>query len=131
MDRAQMISDVTNILIGVLGLLLTWFGTQVKKWIDEYLANERLHRVMSRLESAVETCVRDVAQSLVPAVKEAAADGKISKEEAERLRVLVKEAALDQLTKAEKQLVQEVFDADQLERILQRLTEAAVQRLKS
>lgn len=131
MDRAQVIADVTNILLGVLGLLLTWLGAVAKKWIEERLTSDRLLRVMSRLESAVETGVRNASQVLVPEIKKIAEDGRITKEEADKLRAFVKEATLDQLTKAEKQLVTEIFESDQLNRILERLTEAAVQRLKS
>ena len=127
----ELLNSAIELVIGIAFLLLSWASMSIKKWIIAKIENEALENAMLRLHSVVETSVRNVAQTMVPVAKEAAANGKISKEEAERLRDTVKEAALDQLTKVEREYLGKMFEPGQLERILTRMTEATVQKIKS
>ena len=123
-------SLVIEAVIGVVGSALTWFLWWVRKQIQDKVKNDYLQGLLLRLASAVETSVRETAQTTVPIVKEAASDGKISPEERLRLKQRVREAAVDQLTKLDRERLEELFDRQQLERMLDRQIEAVVQRLK-
>lgn len=123
-------SVLVQSLLGLLGTFLTWFLIWLRKVIQEKVSNEYLQGCLERLTQAVETAVREAAQTTVPLIKEAAADGKISPEERIRIKERVREAAIDQLTKVDRQRLNELFDKDQLERKLDRQIEEVVQRLK-
>lgn len=127
----ELVKSAIELIIGIAFLLISWASMSVKNWLKARIQNEALESAMLRLHSVVDTAVRDIAQTTVPVVKEAAGDGKISKEEAQKLRDTVKEAALDQLTKVEREYLDKMFDPGQLERIVTRLTEATVQKIKS
>jgi polyhydroxyalkanoate synthesis regulator phasin len=127
----ELVKSAIEMVIGIAFLLLSWASMSIKKWLSAKIESEALESTMLRLHAVVETAVRNVAQTAVPVVKEAAGNGKISKDEAKKLRDTVKEAALDQLTKVEREYLDKLFEPGQLERIVVTMTEATVQKIKS
>lgn len=123
-------SVLTEALLALVMTVATWFLLWAKKAIQERVSNEYVKGLLDRLASAVETSVRETAQTTIPLIKEAAEDGKITPEERLRIKRRVREAAVDQLTKIDRQRLSELFDRDQLERKLDRQIEEVVQRLK-
>jgi len=124
-------SMVVEAVLGLIGVMFTWFLLKTRKYIQEKVHNDYAQGLMLRVVGAVETSVRETEQTLVPAIKDAAADGQISPEERLRLKQRVRDAAVDQLTKLDRSKLEELFnDRQQLERMLDRHIEAAVQRLK-
>lgn len=127
----ELLKSAIELVVGIAFLLISWASMSAKNWLKARIQNEELQSVMLRLHSVVDTAVRGVAQTAVPVIKDAAADGKISQQEANRLRDTVKNAAMDQLTRVEREYLDKMFDPGQLERIVTRLTEATVQKIKS
>lgn len=123
-------STLTQALLGLIGTALTWFLIWARKTIQEKVSNEYVQGLLERLTSVVETAVREAAQTTIPLIKEAAEDGKISPEERIRIKARVREAAMDQLTKVDRQRLEDLFDKEQLERKLDRQIEEVVQKLK-
>lgn len=123
-------SLVIEAIVGVLGTAATWFLFWLRQEIRKKVQQDYLQGLLLRLSDAVEISVREAAQTTVPAIKEAAADRKISAAERAQLKRRAKDAAIDQLTKLDRDQLDKFFEREQLERKLDRQIEAAVQRLR-
>jgi len=86
MDLTPITEQAVNFAITIIGLLGSWAVLELRKFIASRTENERLKNVLLMVTDSVEASVRRVSQELVPQVREAAADGKITTEERERLR---------------------------------------------
>ena len=126
----ELQGQVVSTVISLVGALLAWAAVSARTFFKAKIENEYVSDVLLRFTSAVETSVLDAASTVVPEIKKAASDGKISGMEAEKLKRRVRDAAFDQLTRVDRQKLEELFDRDQLERKLDKLIEASVQRLK-
>lgn len=124
--QGQAISAV----ISIVGAFLAWAAVSVRNYFKEKIENEYAQNLLLRLTDAVEVGVRNASATLVPKIKAAAEDGKLTAQEAESLRDFAKGVALDQLTKVDLKKLEEFFDKRHLENKLDKLIEAAVQRLK-
>ena len=69
---------------------LSWLSLRVAALINAKVKNERLHGILSRLDDAVFSAVREVEQVYVSMIKTASEDGALTKEE----RRQAKDAAL-------------------------------------
>lgn len=123
-------SLVVEVIVTVVGAVLSWALVQWRNYLKNRGDNDYLSGLFLRLTDAVETAVRESAQTTVPDIKEAATDGKISPDEALSLKQRAREVTIDQLTKLDRARLEELFDRDGLERKLDQLIEAHVQRLK-
>jgi hypothetical protein len=121
---------VIEAVIGVVGALLSWAIIQWRQFAKSRVENEYFQGLLFRLTDAVETAVREAAQTTVPAIKRAAQDGRISPDEALLLKKRAREVAVDQLAKLDREGLEKLFDRESLERKLDQLIEAQVQRLK-
>jgi hypothetical protein len=126
----ELQAQVLNAVIALLGVIASWALVSARQWFQQRVQNEYVQQLMLRLADGVEVGVRQVSQRVLPAVKAAAADGKLSPEEARDLRELAKEAAVDQLTQLDRQKLEKFFDKDQLQRKLDQLIEAQIHRMK-
>lgn len=77
-------------LIAILGTVLTAvaaaLGKKLHEWLEAHVQNAKLRSALERTAAFVGAEVKAISQTLVPAIKAAAADGKISPEEAKGLR---------------------------------------------
>lgn len=126
----ELQGQVLNAVLAVMGAVLSWVAVSARSYFQQKVENEYVEGLLLRLTDAVEVGVRDTAATLVPNVKAIAEDGKISAEEAVSLKESAKNAALDQLTRVDRSNLGDLFDQQQFERKLDKLIEAAVQRLK-
>jgi hypothetical protein len=126
----ELQGQVVDAVVVLVGVLASWAIASARKWLQERVQNEYVQQLMLRLADGVEVGVRRVSQTVLPAVKAAAADGKLSAEEANNLRALAREATVDQLTKVDRQALTKFFDQDQLQRKLDQLIEAQIHRMK-
>jgi len=74
------------VLVPLTAIGVTWLGGRVGELIQAKVNNETLRGVLLRLDDAVVTAVKDLEQTIVADAKVAAADGKISREEARRIK---------------------------------------------
>lgn len=126
----ELQGQIVSVVVALLGAAASWAIVSARKWLQQRVQNEYVQQLMLRLADGVEVGVRQVAQTVLPAVKAAAADGKLTKDEALNLRELAKEAAIDQLTLVDRKKLEQFFDKDQLQRKLDQLIEAQIQRMK-
>lgn len=128
MEEAQ--SQIVEAVLALVGVFVSWAAMSARNWLKAKVQNEYVQQLLLRLADAVEIGVRQVSQTLLPEIRKAAADGKITEEEALQLRLIARSAAFDQLTAVDRDKLKELFDTAQLERKLDQLVEAAVQRMK-
>jgi hypothetical protein len=126
----ELQGQIISAVVALLGAAASWAIVSARQWLQQRVQNEYVQQLMLRLADGVEVGVRQVAQTVLPAVKAAAADGKLTKDEALNLRELAKEAAIDQLTTVDRKKLEQFFDKDQLQRKLDQLIEAQIQRMK-
>ena len=74
------------VLVPLTAIGVTWLGGRVGELIQAKVSNETLRGVLLRLDDAVVTAVKDLEQTIVAEAKAAASDGKISREEARRIK---------------------------------------------
>ena len=78
MDPGSIGLKVLEILSPVLLAALTWAAAKLAQLIRAKAQNEYLKGVLVRLDDAVFTAVKDLQQTVVSAIKEASADGRIT-----------------------------------------------------
>jgi hypothetical protein len=87
----QIIFELLMLLVGVLFAYLSKLLAKTKKM-------EHISMAMYELESVVKNVVGEIQQTTVDGLKEASADGKLTKDEIKRLGVLLVSHTLDQLS---------------------------------
>jgi hypothetical protein len=87
----QIIFELLMLLVGVLFAYLSKLLAKTKKM-------EHINMAMYELESVVKNVVGEIQQTTVDGLKEASADGKLTKDEIKRLGVLLVSHTLDQLS---------------------------------
>lgn len=66
MDWAEIL---TQIILGVMGVLITGLGTLITFLINKYVKNDQLKRILSSLNETVRNAVSEVYQTYVEALK--------------------------------------------------------------
>ena len=126
----QITPMITEAVVGLLGIVLTWAVASVRKVIKRKINSDYLQGLSLRLVDVVETAVREAAQTTVPLIKDRASDGKLTGDEARDIKEAVRMAALDQLATVDRESLEQFFDRGGLERKVDSLIEAAVQKMK-
>jgi len=121
---------VSDALLSLLAMVLTWALASARNELKKKVDNEYLQGLLLRLTDVVESSVREAAQVSVPLIREAAKDGKLTSKEAATIKEAVRISALDQLVNVDRAKLEEFFDERALERKLDTLIEAAVQKMK-
>lgn len=107
----EQLVDFAVILIGAL---LTWVAAAIRRRFK----SEEQRALVTTVERVADLVVRDLEQTLVPAVKAGLADGKLTPDEATRIR----EQAID--------MVVSRIDAKLARELAAHAVEAAVQSMK-
>lgn len=115
---------IVDLLIPILMSLVAWLSVSAKKWIDAKVKNEWASGALTRLSDAVFDVVKATEQTMAQEVREAAADGKITTDEAKA----IKEHAIDRVkahvgSKGMDEL-KRVLDADAIEHVIEDKIEA-------
>lgn len=95
MNSGELLKVAIEALTPVLLAVVSWLGYQASQLISTKVKNGRAKAVLNRLAEATTTTVSALQQTVVAAMKEKAADGKLTPEEVEEL----KELALDEIVK--------------------------------
>jgi len=83
---AQLVPHLADALVTVVLALITLIAARLSAYLREAGKGERLASAMLRLNDAVGTAVREIEQTVRPLVVAAAADGRITPEEAAQLK---------------------------------------------
>ena len=127
----RILPQLVDSLLPVLGSLLALLGAWLANEIRRRVQSEHARGVMLRLVEATDAAVREVEQTVVPEVRAAAADGKITGEEAAKIRDAAVNRAKMYLGRRGIGELQRVIDTDQLEAVIRGRVEAAVHGMKS
>ena len=78
----EFLATLTTALVPIIGTLLTalvsWGTVELTKYIKTKTKNETAHNAISVICDTVETTVAKFNQTVIPALKEKAADGKLT-----------------------------------------------------
>jgi hypothetical protein len=90
-----IVSEVVKALAPVVGTLMMGVSSMVLLWLKNYIKaktnNALVENALTRISNTVETAVAHVGQTVVKGLREAAEDGKLTKEDA----IKVKRMAMD------------------------------------
>lgn len=73
-------------VLPLLGLLASWGAVELTKLIKAKTKNEALAGALTRLNDVVFGVVKELNQTIVAGLKDANADGKVTKEEADQIK---------------------------------------------
>ena len=91
-----IVSVLANLAITLIGVAGAWLMAQIGK--SQYL--NTINAAVDELTTAAETTVLELQQTTVDALKEASADGKLTKEEIAKLGRLLLEGTLQKMSEA-------------------------------
>jgi len=86
MDAGDLGYKVAEILLPLLVAGLTWASAKLAAYINAKVKNEYLKGVYVRLDDAVLSAVKEAQQVVVPSIRAANADGKITDAEKEKIK---------------------------------------------
>jgi type II secretory pathway pseudopilin PulG len=86
---------IAPIVLSIAGLAVTFVFAQLTRFIGEKVKDKKASSALMKLLYAVEAAVKAVAQTVVDELKEASKDGKLTKEEQDK----VKDMAIQQVKK--------------------------------
>ena len=86
MNWTQLLQQSIDLVTPLLMALVAYGVHQASAWLKARTTNELAHGIISRLDEAIVEVVREMHQTAVAQLKEAAADGKLSKSEAGKIR---------------------------------------------
>lgn len=123
-----LLAMFTNAFLPVIGTLFSGIATYVATLLVSKVKNSNISDALGRVSMTAETVVKSIEQTTVSALKAAAADGKLTKEDAKS----VKDAAVKKLKDQLPSSVLEVANAGvtSLETFISDKIEKAVNDLK-
>lgn len=108
----QMTSDLVPVLATLLSALVSWILFEVTKFVRNKTKNEAANDAVTHITETVNTTVKELQQTLVPAFLEMAKDGKLSPEDKSKLKDLaikkVNEQLPDKMTKSAQGVVNSI-----------------------
>lgn len=96
--REVLVEVGTQIIFELLMLLVGVLFAYIGKLLAKTKKMEHINMAMYELETVVKNVVGEIQQTTVDGLKEASADGKLTKDEIKRLGVLLVSHTLDQLS---------------------------------
>lgn len=126
-----VVAQLTEALIPLVAALGSWALFAAANWLRTKAKNEYQLGVIARLTDAVATVVREIEQTTIADIKEAAADGVISDVEYAAIRENAIARTKDYLGKNGVRDLEKVFDAEKIESVIRSKIEAEVHKLKS
>jgi hypothetical protein len=112
--RPDLLELLAGAVVSILGAVIAWIGAALRR----KLKTESEHALVLTVERVADLIVRDLEQTLVPAVKSGLADGKLTPAEADKIRQL----AIDTVTSR--------IDTKVTRELAAHAVEAAVQAMK-
>lgn len=132
----NILPSVITLLVGLLGVLATYLTTKLSKYLETKSSaseaekkNKAVKTALDRFTSLVNTVVSATNQTVVGPLKEAAADGKLTKEEQKAVFTKAKEQIMSQLTVEMQTVLAETY-AD-VDAYIENLIEESVGNLKT
>lgn len=96
----EMIKAVGPVILVIVPAMVTWGLAELSRWIRSKTKNENVNYAMDQVSSTITTIVAELQQT----VREAMADGKITKEEAEKIKAIAMQKVTAQVPLATQKL---------------------------
>lgn len=130
MDWTELTMKAVELLAPVLLALLSWLSVKAIQWIGARIQNEYLKGALERLNAAVADAVKELEQTTVRALKEAAKDGKITREEAQKIKLDAIASVKDYLGQKGVAAIARVVGREAFEKMVQSKIEAYLHDVK-
>jgi hypothetical protein len=133
MDIGDIAYKILEILLPILVAGLTWASAKLASFINAKVKNEYLKGTLARLNDAVLASVKEAQQVAVQGLKEANKDGKVTKEEAAKIKEDVLAVVKSHLGMRGLQELARVLglDTEGVQKLLSSKIEAAVHDIKA
>lgn len=82
----DLVSTIITALMPVFLAGLAWLGVKLSSWISSQTENALVENALLRVQHLAFTVVKDLSQTVADAYKAAAADGKLTKDEAKAIK---------------------------------------------
>lgn len=125
----QILPAINEALVVVITASLLWLANAAKSYIESTFQDRQVRDVLLRLEGAVETSVRSIGQTMKEEAKKAVADGKITGDEAKKLKDAAYNSVVAQLSLIDFDKLKDLF-GDSLEKKINDMIESVVSKLK-
>lgn len=125
--------DLVIVVLGiVVGFCLLMAARRVELMIEQRVGSEQVRTVLLQLNDAVFDAVGEIKQSVVDDLKESAADGKLTGDEARRVANSAKKKVLEYLPGEAVERLKDIFalDATGIDEMVERKIERAVASFK-
>jgi hypothetical protein len=126
----QLVPHVAELAITLASLIGAYVLNRVQQWLRCKVDNERARGVLLRLTDAVENAVLEVEQTTSEALRAAAEDGKITSDEAEKVRQVALDAAKRQLGTHGVAELRQVLGDEEVDELIGGRLEAHLARIK-
>lgn len=125
-DSTTPLAQTLEILMPVLALLATWATAETARFVRRRVKNDTVQGMLIRLNDAVAVAVGEVGQTVVPELKRAAADGRLTEAEAVMLRGMAVDRVKKILSERGVSEAQKVLQIEDFEDWITARIEAAV-----
>lgn len=88
---AQLAAQMAPVVATLISGLVSWGLYEVSKYVRSKTKNEEANNAVTHITETVNTTVQELEQTMVPAIKAASADGKLSDDDKNRLKALAVE----------------------------------------
>lgn len=126
----EILPQLVQALIPLVIAIASWALYAASNWLQAHAKTEYQRGVLARLTEAVSTIVSETQQTTVEALKAAAADGKITAEEAAELKDGAISRVRGYLGKRGLKELETVFDRDMIDKVIASKIEAEIAQMK-
>lgn len=126
MTTETALQQLVTILTPLLMALVAWGTAELARWVRSHVKNAYLQGVLTRLDEAVATVVIELMHTEVRQLKDDTADGKLSAEDAQRLKDTAVKQIKAYLGKQAVNDLEKVFDPKAVEQMISSKIEVAV-----
>ena len=126
----EILPQLVQALIPLVIAIASWALYAASNWLQAHAKTEYQRGVLARLTEAVSTIVSETQQTTVEALKAAAADGKITAEEAAELKDGAISRVRGYLGKRGLKELETVFDREMIVKVIAYTIEAEIAQMK-
>jgi len=126
---AQLAAELAPVAATLLSALASWGMYELAKFVRTKTKNEAANDAVTHITETANTTVEELEQTLVPAFKEAASDGKLSKEDRAKLKDLAVRKVNSQIPDKMNKLASQIVNS--VDRFIRAKIEKAVLDLKN
>lgn len=126
----SLLEQTLVVVTPVIGLLISWAGLSIARWLHAHVKNEYFKVALVRLNEVANTVVTGLYQQVTVGLKAASKDGKLTAEEARSIKTNAVVSVLEQLGKSGLRDLEHVLQKDVVEDFVESKIEAVVHELK-